>query len=81
MLFVDDFSVVLVLQRVLSVLETDLFYDLLQEGVFYGFFAEYVVGSYAGLTAVEVFAEYDPLGGKGNIGTFVYDTGTLSPKL
>lgn len=81
MLFVDDFSVIFVIQRGFAKLLTDLFLDLFQKRILHFSVTVNVVRCYAGLSAVQIFAEYNTFGGKLDICRFIYDAGAFSPKL
>ena len=47
----------------------------------HAFFAENIIGSNAGLPTVEIFAKYNALGCKLDIGTGIYNAGTLAAQL
>ena len=81
MLFVDDLTVVLVLQRVGTVLLLDLGGHGLDKGVLDRALTKHVVGSHAGLPAVEIFSKDDALGRKSYICTCVHDAGTFASQL
>ena len=59
--FVDDFSVVLVVKRIFTVLQFYLLYHFFYKFVFNRFLTEDIVGRHTGLTAVKIFAKHDAL--------------------
>ena len=81
MLFVDDLSVIFVIQRGFAKLLTDLFLDLFQKRILHFSVTVNVVRCYASLSAVQIFAEYNTFGGKLDICRFIYNAWAFSPKL
>ena len=81
MLFVDDLSVISILQRFFSILTCDLSAKLCNQGFFDLRITVDVVRSHAGLAAVQELAEYDTLCRKAEISCFVHDAGAFSTKL
>ena len=81
MLFVDDFSVIFVIQMGFAKLLTNLFLNLLQKLIFHFPVTVNVVRGYAGLSTVQIFSEYNTFGRKLDICRFIYDAGAFSPKL
>ena len=78
MLFVDDFSVVGVIQGIFPELLCNLLFQGFHQPGQHLFLAQDEVRGHAGLAAVEEFSEHNPPGGKGNGGGVVHDAGTLS---
>lgn len=64
MLFVYYPAVILVFKRFFAVLPLYLLYNLCNEFFLYGAFTQNIIGRNAGLTAVEIFSEYDSFSGK-----------------
>ena len=80
-LFGNYSAIVLVFKRICAVLSDYLFFDLFDEPVLYRGVAEYVVGSNAGLTAVQIFSEHYAPCRKRNICRCVDNAGALAAKL
>ena len=80
-LLVHNSTVVWVFQRLRAVLGGDLPLQLRYQGILYLSLAQHIVRGHAGLTAVEIFPKDDPTGRQGQVGSGVYDAGTLAPQL
>ena len=78
--FVDDLSVIFIGQRFRSELLLNLLFDFLYQLFPDCTVAVNIVGSHAGLSAVQVFSKDDPPGGQLKVGAFFHDAGTLSAK-
>ena len=81
MFFVDDFPVIRIVQRLFAKLPVDFFFQCLKQLVANGSIAENIVRGNAGLSAVEIFPEYNPSCSEGNLCCGIYDTRTFSAKL
>ena len=81
MLFVDDLSIIPVLQWFFSILACDLSAKLCDQGFFDLRITVDVVRSHAGLATVQKLAEYDTFCRKAEIGCFVHDAGAFSTQL
>ena len=81
MLFVDDLSVIGIVERLFPILSADLFLNFFDQLIFHRAVAVHIVRSHAGLPAVQVFPEDDPFCRKLDIRSLVHDAGTLSAKL
>ena len=81
MFFIDDMAIILIFQGTLAKLGADLPDQLFYEPVFHPDIAENVVGSHAGLSAVQKLAEDDAPGRRMDIRGTVHDAGTLSAQL
>lgn len=77
---VDNLSIILAFQRLFAVLSLNLLFDLFDQFVFDGAVAVDVVGSDAGLTAVQIFAEDDSLCSQFQVRALLHDAGALSAK-
>ena len=81
MFFVDDFHIIRILQRLFAELPVDFFFQCLKQLVANGSIAEDIIRSNAGLSAVEIFSEYNPSCSEWDFRGGIYDTRTFSAKL
>ena len=81
MLFVDDLSVIFVIQRRLTKLLTKLFLNLLQKLILHFSVAVNVVRGYAGLSTISDIFQIQYVWRKLDICRFIYNAGAFSPKL
>ena len=81
MFLVDDFAIVWILQRLLTVLPPDFPAQQLHQPVLHTAVAENIVRGHTGLAAVEVLAEYNAPGRQRQLGSFIYDAGAFAAQL
>ena len=81
MLLIDDLAVIRVGERLFGILDPDLAPDLFHQTVFNRGVTVDVIRRHAGLPAVKVLAEYDPPGGKLQVGGLLHNAGALSAQL
>ena len=81
MLLIDDVAIVLIFQGILPELGANLPDQFFDQPVFHPDIAEDIVGSHAGLSAVQELAEDDTPGCRRDVRSAVYDAGALSAKL
>ena len=78
MLFVNDLSIIRITERLFSILLLDLFPDFFYQFIFNRAMAVDVIRCHAGLSAVQVFPEYDTFCRKPDIRSLIHDTRALS---
>ena len=81
MLFVNDLSIIRITERLFSILLLDLVPDFFYQFIFNRAMAVDVIRCHAGLSAVQVFPEYDTFCRKLDIRSLIHDTRALSAQL
>ena len=81
MFFVDDFPIIRILKRLFAKLPVDFFFQCLKQLVSNRSIAEDIIRGNAGLSAVEVFSEYDPSCGERNFRRGIHDARAFPTKL
>ena len=71
---IDDFAIIFIIQRCRSKLFFNLFLNLADQFIFNFLITVDIIWFNTGLTAVEIFSEYNPSGCQFQVGTFFYDT-------
>src|SRR5699024_6485962 len=81
MFFVDDFTVIWIPKRLFSVLLLNLLLHFFDQPVLNSTVAVNIVRCNTGLSAVQIFSEYDPSCCQFDIGSLIYNTRALSAQL
>ena len=81
MLFVDNFSIIRVAERLFAVLFLNLFLYFFYQFIFNRTVAVDVIRCHAGLSAVQIFSEDNSFCRKPDICSLIHDTRTLSAQL
>ena len=81
MLFINNFPIILIIQRCGTKLFPDLFLDLSDQFILDFSVAVNIIRCYTGLTTVEIFSKYNSSGCKFQVGTFLYNAGAFTAQL
>ena len=80
-LFINNFPIILIIQRCGTKLFPDLFLDLSDQFILDFSVAVNIIRCYTGLTTVEIFSKYNSSGCKFQVGTFLYNAGAFTAQL
>lgn len=79
MLFVDDFSIIRILQGIFSKLPRDLLSDSFHQLIPDLAIAQNIIRCHAGLPAIQIFSEHDPPGRQRDLCRSIHDAGLFPP--
>ena len=81
MLFVDDFSIIRILQGIFSKLPRDLLSDSFHQLIPDLAIAQNIIRCHAGLPAIQIFSEHDPPGRQRDLCRSIHDAGAFPTQL
>ena len=78
--FINDLSIIFIIQRCRTKLFFDLFLNLMDQFILDLFVAVDIIRCNTGLSTVEIFSKYDSSGSQFQVCTFLYDAWAFSAK-